>query len=50
MHVCSFRKHSAFCVSAMTLVQMWRHSQVLKAADLQVEFVAYVLTAALIVV
>lgn len=50
MHVCSFRKHSALCVSAMTPVQMWRQFQVLKEASPQVEFVAYILlTAALIV-
>lgn len=49
MHVCSFKKHSAFCVSATTPVQMWRQFQVLKEANPQVEFVAYMLTAALIV-
>lgn len=49
MHVCSFKKHSAFCVSAKTPVQMWRQLQVLKEANPQVEFVAYMLTAALIV-
>lgn len=49
MHVCSFRKHSALCVCAMTPVQMWRQFQVLKEANPQVEFVAYILTAVLIV-
>lgn len=49
MHVCSFKKHSTFCVSATTPVQMWRQFQVLKEANPQVEFVAYMLTAALIV-
>lgn len=49
MHVCSFRKHSAFCVPAMTPVQMWKQFQVLKEANPQVEFVADTLTAALIV-